>query len=472
MPFRTCKLARPRKHQIMNSRSHAEQLGAFIAATGFDELPGKIVEKTKRHILDTFGAGLAGSTSDEASRADAMIRATGAAGGDVLWGRVGRVSSRDAAFVNGIAAHSFELDDSGGCDHSGAVVLPAVVAALGLPEEGITGGDLIAAVVLGLDVGRRVMQAFGGYEPHNSAGWHSTGTCGTFGAAAAVAHILKLDAHQCKNAIGIAASFSSGLWAFIHDGSQTKRIHAGRAAEGGLTAALLARQGMTGPARVFDDVWGGFLRAYAHQPTDVEALVRDLGTRWRMEEAVIKPYASCRGTHSAVDAIGRLMVAQHLSADAIAAVRVRMSPFLHGMCGRRYVSSMAAAQMSLPYAVAARMVLGGAGLSSYAAERRGDPRLQAAMDRIELSTDEHMAPSDEPYVTLVTSDGRQSDERVLVALGAPDNPLDDAALLGKFHDLAGLTLSATEASRLADAVLGLDRIADARTLPAMLAPRA
>ena len=149
-----------------------------------------------------------------------------------------------------------------------------------------------------------------------------------------------------------------------------------------------------------------------------------------------------------------------------------MSRFQHGMCGGRDVFGMPAAQMSLPYAVAARMVLGGAGLSSYTADRRGDPRLQAVMDRIELCTDEDMAPSDEPYVTVVTADGRQSDERVLVALGAPDNPLDDEALLGKFHELAGLTLSATEARRLADAVLGLERIADARTLPAMLAPRA
>jgi 2-methylcitrate dehydratase PrpD len=456
----------------MNTRSDAEQLSTFIAATSFAELPDAIVEKTKRHILDTLGAGLAGSTSDEASRARTMIAATGGIGDDILWGRAERASPRDAAFVNGIACHSFELDDSGGCDHSGAVVLPAVVAALGLSEGQVTGSDLITAVVLGYDIGRRVLEAFGGYEAHNGAGWHSTGTCGVFGAAVAAARILKLDARQCLNAIGVAASFSSGLWAFIHDGSQTKRIHAGRAAEGGLTAALLARQGMTGPIHVFDDVWGGFLRTYAHQATDVEALVRDLGTRWRMEKAVIKPYASCRGTHSAIDAIGKVMEQQRLTADTIGAVQVRMSPFLHGMCGGRDVSGMPAAQMSLPYAVAARMVLGSAGLSAYAAERRGEARLHAAMDRIELSTDEGMAPNDEPYLTIMTCDGRRLEERVLVALGAPANPVDDATLLGKFHELAGLALSATEARRLADAVLGLDRMAGARALPAMLAPHA
>jgi 2-methylcitrate dehydratase PrpD len=453
----------------MTSPSHAERLGAFIAKTRFEGLPAPIVAKAKRHILDTFGAGLAGATSDEAERVRAMIAASGETGSAVLWGRTERATARSAALANGVAAHSFELDDTGGCDHSGAVVLPAAVAALGLAATEVKGSDFITAVVLGYDLGRRVMEAFGGYQPHNAAGWHSTGTCGTFAAAAAAASLLKLNAGQCASAIGLAASFSGGLWAFIHDGSQAKRIHAGRAAEGGLLAALLARQGVTGPVRIFDDVWGGFLRAFAHDPTDVEALLRDLGTVWKIESAAIKPYASCRGTHAAVDAIGKVMERQGVTAQAIAEVRVRMSAFLHGMCGGRDVTGMPAAQMSLPYAVAARMVLAGAGLSAYAAERRSDPRLHAAMAKILLATDDRMAPNEEPYVTVVLTDGRQLDERVTVALGAPDNPLGDDALMGKFEELAGLVLSRGKLRRLADTVLDFERIADAQALPAMLA---
>jgi 2-methylcitrate dehydratase PrpD len=248
------------------SLSHADRLGAFVAGTRFEQIPAATVEKAKRHILDTFGAGLAGATSDESARVCAVIEVSGEIGDTVVWGRKRGASARAAALANGVAVHAFELDDAGGCDHSGAVVLPAVMSALCQCRGRVSGADLIKAVIIGYDLGRRVMDAFGGYEPHNAAGWHSTGTCGTFAAAAAAASLLGLDAQQCASAIALAASFSSGLWAFIHDGSQAKRIHAGRAAEGGLLATLLARQGVTGPVRVFDDVWGGFLRAFAHDP--------------------------------------------------------------------------------------------------------------------------------------------------------------------------------------------------------------
>jgi 2-methylcitrate dehydratase PrpD len=447
-------------------------LGAFVAQTRFEDLPGPMVAKTKRHILDTFGAGLAGATSDESRRVGAMIAASGESGETAIWGRTERATPRSAALANGVASHSFELDDTGGCDHSGAVVVPAAMSALSLSGDTVSGAEFIKAVMLGYDLGRRVMEGFGGYEPHNSSGWHSTGTCGTFAAVAASASILQLDARQCTSAIALAASFSSGLWAFIHDGSQAKRMHAGRAAEGGLLAALLARQGVSGPVRVFDDVWGGFYRAFAHHPTDVDALTRDLGSVWKMEDAAIKPYASCRGTHASVDTIGKLMEISGVKPDDIAEVRARMSSFLHGMCGGRDVALMPAAQMSLPYAVAARMTLGSAGLPAYSEERRRDPALHAAMAKIVLSTDDRMAPNDEPYITMVLADGRQFEERVTIALGAPNNPLGDEALLAKFKELAGMSLDPAKVIELADKTLSLERLSDALSLAALLTANA
>jgi 2-methylcitrate dehydratase PrpD len=454
---------------MTSHQAHAERLGAFVAQTRFEDLPGPMVAKTKRHILDTFGAGLAGATSDESRCVCAMVEAAGESGDTVIWGRNERAVPRAAALANGVASHSFELDDTGGCDHSGAVVLPAAMAALGLSVDKVSGADFIKAVMLGYDLGRRVMEGFGGYELHNSSGWHSTGTCGTFAAAAAAASLLRLDARQCTSAVALAASFSGGLWAFIHDGSQAKRMHAGRAAEGGLLAALLARQGVTGPVRIFDDVWGGFYRAFAHHPTDVEALVRDLGSVWKMENAAIKPYASCRGTHASVDAVGKLMEMPGATLDNVSEVQARMSPFLHGMCGGRDVTLMPAAQMSLPYAVAARMAFGGAGLSAYAEERRRDPALHRAMAKVVLSTDDRMAPNDEPYITMVLADGRKLEGRVTVALGAPSNPLGDEALLAKFKELAGMVLSPAKVRELADTVLALESLSDCRSLPALLA---
>ncbi len=454
----------------MLSASYAERIGAFIAGSVAHELPRAVVEKAKRHVLDTFGAALAGTTSDEARATRAMLSAAEGGGPAAAWGTRLTLSARSAALANGVAAHAFELDDTGGCDHSGAVVLPASVAALALASPPTTGMEFLLAVVLGYDIGRRVLEAFGGYQAHNGAGWHSTGTCGVFGAAAAACRILRLDPSQCVAAVGLAASFAGGLWAFIHDGSQAKRIHAGRAAEGGLLAALLAARGITGPRRVFDDVWGGLLPSFAHGPTDAEALVRGLGASWKIALCAIKPHASCRGTHSAVDAVGRITQRHTLSAAELARIEVRLSAFLHGMCGSRDVTTLPAAQMSLPYAVAARIVVGHAGLAAYAPTWRQDRALTEVMDRVEMLVDPGMAPDEEPFVALCTRDGRRFEEQVAVPLGAPENPLHDDTLAAKFMNLAALVMPTQDAVRLREAVLQLDVLDDVRDLLPLLVP--
>jgi len=188
----------------------AAVLGAFIQDTPFAALPADVVEKTKRHILDTFGATLAGALAFEPRQARAVLDGAGAA---PLWGTGIRLNARDAALANGVAAHALELDDTGGCDHSGAVVLPAAMAALSACDRAVSGRELVTAVALGYDVARRVLEACGGYAAHNGAGWHSTATCGVFGAAAAAARLLGLDGAATTAALGHAASFSGGLWA-------------------------------------------------------------------------------------------------------------------------------------------------------------------------------------------------------------------------------------------------------------------
>jgi len=131
-------------------------------------------------------------------------------------------------------------------------------------EDGADAGRrVLEAMIVGYDVALRVLEAAGGYRAHNGQGWHSTGTCGSFGAAAAAARALGLDAERTAWALGLAGSFTGGTWAFLDDGSMSKRYHPGRAAETGVLAAALARAGFTGPTRVFEAEWGGFLKTYA-----------------------------------------------------------------------------------------------------------------------------------------------------------------------------------------------------------------
>ena len=447
------------------------QLAHFTAQTRFEDLPPELVERSKRHILDTFGATLAGSAA-LASRQALEVLALDGGGRVPVWGTSSSLGLRDAAMANGVAAHALELDDSGGCDHSGAVVLPAAIAALSATDRAVSGRELITAVVLGYDLGRRVLEACGGYSPHNGHGWHSTATCGTFGAAAAAARVLGLDADQTAAAFGHAASFSSGLWAFIHDASQTKRLHAGRAAEGGLTACLMARAGLSGPSRVFDDVWGGFFNTFAADTQQPAALLAGLGDVWKLMRCSIKPHASCRSTHAAVDAVLQLMRGHEGLAQRVRRIEVRASRFVTDMCGGCDLSTLASAQMSMAYAVAVAWVFGDAQLERYLESVRGDARLAAAMKLVVLEVDPALADLDEPTVTIHADGMAPVSLHVPVALGAPSNPLADAELQGKFHSLAALALPLERADELADCVLDLDRQDDARRLLPLLVGQA
>jgi len=439
-----------------------QRLAKFCVDTRFEDLPPALVEQAKRHILDTFGAALAGADSEVAKTARQVFEDE--TGDTLVWSTRQRVGAAQAAMLNGIAAHALELDDTGGCDHSGAVVLPAVMAAVSMAGQPVSGREFITAVVIGYEVGRRVLEACGGYSAHNGAGWHSTATCGVFGAAAASARILGLDARKTLSALGIAGSFSGGLWAFIHDGSQSKKLHTGRAAEGGLLAARFARQGISGPTQLFEDVWGGFLKTLATTNSTPAALDADLGMVWKLARCSIKPYASCRGTHSAIDALGLLLVQLKVPVDQVEDVQVSLCGLLRDMCGGQDVSTLAAAQMSLPYALASRLVLGHCRLQAYDDEQRSDPRITQWLSRIHLEVDPQLSEDGEPVVTLRTVDGRQASLCVEVPLGAPGNPLSDAALEEKFFSLAMRVMSRERVEELLGQLWRIEELESVRTL--------
>lgn len=449
-----------------------QTLAQFVSQTPFSALPATVVGKARRHFLDTLGAALAGMSSELTQRCLRAVQASEAPGEVPVWGTACRLSARSAALVNGVAAHALELDDAGGCDHSGAVVVPAMLAAIPLCAKAPDGEGLITAMVLGYDVARRVLEACGGYSPHNEAGWHSTGTCGVFGAAAACSRLLGLNAGQTAHALALAASMSGGLWAFIHDGADSKKLHAGRPAEAGLLAALLAQQGMSGPGRVFEDEWGGFLRTYAGPAQEAQALTAGLGSVWKLARCSIKPYAACRGTHSAIDAVGQLLSQLRVQGHQVQRIEVRASAFLVDMCAGTDTQTLAAAQMSLPYALAVRCVLGDAGLSSYEAEARQRADVQALMARIALHIDPSLAPLDEPCVELTTEDGRTATAQVTLPLGGPLNPLSDDALIAKFRSLAQRALPPAHVEALVTLCMALDADTEvARLLDALCVER-
>lgn len=446
-----------------------DRLACFVSALDYDAIPDAAVAKAKVHIADTLGAAIAGARSVEFALTLQAVKPVGATR---LWGTGLAGSPRDAALINGVAAHAFELDDSGGCDHSGAVVMPAVFSALHEIAGRVDGKRMIAAVVAGYDAGRRILEATGGYDAHNKLGWHSTGTCGTFAAAAAAANLLGLDASATRDAMTLATSFSSGLWAFIHDGSQAKKLHAGRAAEGGLLAALLAAGGYAGPSRVFDDVWGGFFTSFNKSACQPELLSEGLGDVWKINRAVLKPYASCRGAHSAVDALEDLLSETGRDASDIAHIDLSMSAMLKDMCGAKVGAAMAPTQMSLPYALAARCTFGTAGLKAYTEQHRQHPDVHAMMDRIDVAVDETMDAMAEPFVTLRFKDGTKVERMVPRATGSAERPMQSEAVEAKFRELAAMSLPADSIDALWIALGSLDKVEDCLEIEALMAGNA
>ena len=272
-----------------NPRTLTEQLADYWSAARFEDLPPETVRLAKRFLLDTLAAGIAGAKTEvvDAALAAAQVSVEATAGSATLWGRTETLPAPMAAMVNGTASHALELDDFGGCGHSGAVVIPALCALAG--RNSITGKEAITALVAGYDLAARTLEGAGGYRPINDLGWHSTGICGSFGAAAVSAKVLKLDAEKFADALGVAGTFTGGIWAFLADGAMTKRFHPGKASENGLSAALLAQAGLTGPRKVLEAEWGGFYSTYARDKATPELTLAGLGEEFRIARSGMKP---------------------------------------------------------------------------------------------------------------------------------------------------------------------------------------
>ena len=251
-------------------------------------------------LVDTLGCMVFGAGKPWSQRAAAHARRTGGDGGPCpVVGSGFATSAPMAAFANGASGHAFGLDDrhEAAISHPGAVVIPAVLAIA--TETGASGLAVLEAIVVGYEAMGRAGIAVGPAS-HMLAGFHPTGQSGVFGSAAAVGHLLDFGSGTMTSALGIAATFSSGTTEFNQSGGDTKRLHAGRAAEGGLTAALLAADGFDGPA---DGLAGryGFCRISTTEPA-VNLLTDNLGDRWMIDEITVKPYAACSDIHPLIDA--------------------------------------------------------------------------------------------------------------------------------------------------------------------------
>lgn len=387
-------------------------------------------------LFDTIGCLIFGAGQPWARAAAEHARRNGGGGSSAVIGAGHATTPGPAAFANGVAAHAFELDDvhEEAISHPGAVVIPAVLA-VGT-EVGASGRDILDAVVVGYEAMGRAGIAVGP-SAHTRAGFHPTGQSGVFGAAVAVGSLLGLDARGLTDALGIAASFASGTTEFSQTGGMSKRLHAGRAAEGGLTAAYLAADGVTGPRAGLDGRYG-FCRIFTSEPR-IELLTADLGDRWMLDEITVKPYAACSDIHPLIDA-ARELRDEGVDPERIVAITADVPSKAAEQNALDGTTSVMAAQYSGPFNIAASFLADPSDPATYAPDRIADPALAALQSRVTMRP---CAEFDATYawkmagrVHVRMADGSTHDRTVRGQRGSMHSPLTRRELEDKVWRLA------------------------------------
>ena len=439
------------------------RLAEFCAGLGFSDLDAAARRAVGRHLLDTLGAAVAGSQGPPARIAARTLAEVGSEGAMPVPGIEGRWNRLAAAYLMGASAHGLEVDDGyrAGSVHPGAPVIPAVLGAAWGGK--VSGARAAAAIAVGYEVVTRVAETV--HPASRRRGFHNTSITGVLGAAAAASSVLGLDAAHTAHALGIAASSAAGLFAFLHGGGEIKRLHPGFAAREGLYAALLARNGMTGPEGILE-IEDGFLQAFSGQ-ADPQKLVAGLGDGLNVTRCYIKPYACCRHLHPGMDAVRAALAEDGIGADDIAAVEIGTYAIAAGHAHGGW-QDMAAAQMNYRFCVALAARAAQVDIAAFDAANLSDPAIADLAARVQVGVD---ADCEAEYprlrsarVTVRTKAGSAHERYVDEPLGSARHPLSDDALFAKFDALAVPVLGARAAARLRAQVAGLATLDDVDAL--------
>jgi 2-methylcitrate dehydratase PrpD len=459
----------------------AQQLAEFAGHSYDKGVPDDVVVSVRQRVLDVLGLCVAAHRLPTSAGAVAFVREQGGTAQATGVGVPEALPAAQAAFVNGVLAHSLDYDDTHlpSVLHPSACVVPAALAAA--EAAGADGRQTVAAIAVGLEVAVRLGMAGYDSELGNSVffehGQHATSICGAMGGAASAALLLGLGADGVRDALGVTGSFAAGIIEANRTGGTVKRLHCGWAAHAAVSAAQLVRHGFTGPPTVLEGRFG-FFQAWLRDQVDLTQVTDGLGDQWSVPGIFFKPYPANHFTHTAVDA-GRALREKGLPLDAIERIELRVPGAVIRTIGepievKRAPETGYQAQFSGPFAVVTGLLGGsglGAGLPDYTDELAQDPVRRALMAKVDVLPDprcDEIFPMQFPAVVVVrTADGRDWTEEVLVNRGGPQNPLSDAELTVKFTENVAGRLDADTARQVQEQVLRLDAADD---VAAVLAP--
>jgi len=440
-----------------------EILSRFARDTRGAAIPETMRRESLRALLNWMGCAIGASRHETVERALAALRPFSGPPQATLLGRGDRLDILHAALLNGIASHTFDFDDT----HLRTVIHPAgpvASAILALAErQPVSGSAFVEAFVIGVEVECRIGNAV--YPSHYDVGWHITGTAGVFGAAAAAARLLGLDAGQTAHALGVAATTSSGLREMF--GSMCKPFHPGWAARNGLMAALLAQQGFTSAAHAIEGR-RGFANVLATD-RDYSAITDRLGETWELAENSYKPFACGVVIHPIIDGCIELRNTYGIEPAQVASVHADVHPLVLELTGKTEPQSGLEGKFSVYHSAAVALIDGTAGQAQYSDARVRDAQVIALRDKVKVSVDGSMA-EDAARVSVTLNDGRTLEHYVEHAIGSLERPMDDEDLMQKFRDLTVPIAGEHVTETLIEQVWALERMDDVGRLAAMTVP--
>lgn len=410
-------------------------------------LPAEVIHHAKRALIDWFAALIPGGVLAPATLLQRALREDLGRGQALLYPAGTRATLRTAALINGTASHVIEFDDifRDGIIHPGSPVIAAALAAA--QQENRNGEILLRAIVAGYEVSTRIAVVV---NPAHYQFWHTTGTVGTVGAAAAVGVILNLDAQQMAHALATSVTLAAGLQQAFRSDAMSKPLHAGHAAEAGALAALAAAEGVTGAKDVLEGD-AGFGAAMSRN-CDWPRALDGLGEQYNITQMTLKNHGCCGHTFASVDAILALRNRHRPDPSQIRCIRVATYRTALDVTGNSAPATAFEARFSTPYCVASALVHGSLRLDAFERERLGEALVRDLMTRVELAVDPALDAAfpgkRAAKVTIEMIDGAAFEYFQPTRKGDPDDPLSDAELEGKFMELAGAGIGETAARRL------------------------
>jgi len=444
------------------AQTAARTLAGFAHELSYEQIPSAARERARQCIIDTTGAALFGSRLPWSKIVAGHARNCGGNGSSRVIGTELKVAPPAAALANGVCSHAFELDGlrkpSAGV-HPGAILLPAALAVA--EHQGASGKEVLTAFIAGAEVMFRIGLA--AKQSTESLGFHAPGVNGPFGSAIVAGKLLGLNPAQLTQALGIAGSLGGGLLAFAKagNGAMVKRLHMGRAAEAGVVAALLARDGYEGPDSVLEGQYG-YLKSYCREG-DATQFTKDLGTHFDIVYACLKRYACHITAHTPVQSLQELRAEHKFSGEDVAALIIHARHKVLSHHDIREPRDVAGAQYSVPFCSAIALYYDVNDPLAFSETALNDTRVRALalkLKVVEMGHDEK-GGAWATRVAIELKDGRRFERFAEEFKGTPASPLSAEELQTKFMRMAG---AHAPAAALHDQLTALESIADCRTL--------